>query len=601
MPKTIPKYGTEWTGDMTGLDIEMHCIRKGGKWVNKKGNDCGEGLFHHYKAMMSLLWPEDDHHRWSDLGLKRILENEIIIFMGASDSSKTYTVSKFVLCDWWAFADNTLWMVSSTELRGAELRIWGSIKTLFNSARERYPDLPGHVVDSKHCITTENISDDGSEARTLTKGIIFIPCKTGHTWVGLGAYAGIKPPKNGRLGHAGDEVSFMQSSFLQAYSNWYGKANFKGLLTGNPLDLTDCLCTAAEPVEGWENWKDTEKTQEWRSRFYNAWVIALDGRDSPNFDHPEFELLYPYLIGPKKINAVKKANGEDSPLFWTMCVGKPRPGAEQWRVITVGFCRQHNAFDDVKWKGNKLTRIVSLDAAYGGVGGDRCVLTDIAFGLDINGKNILFCFPFVIVPVSVKKAKEPDIQIAEFCKEYCETRQIAAANFFFDGRSSLAIAMAKTWSADVNVVDFGGAPTERPVSLDEYIWEGDKKTRRLKKCNEHYSKFVTELWFTVRYLILSGQMRGLSTEVAEEGAKRIWRYVKGSKIEVESKVEMKERTTYSPDLFDSLVTAVEGARRRGFEISRLAPDAGETPDNEWLRGLRDRSRRLVERKTLTYS
>ena len=202
--------------------------------------------------------------------MKRICENEINVFMGASDTNKTYLVSRFVITDWWASPENTLWMVSSTELRGAELRIWGILKQLFNRARARHPWLAGHVLESKHAFVTDDIEDD--EARMLTKGIIFIPCKSNNSWVGLGVYAGVKPTKGGRLGHAGDECSFMQPSFLDAYSNWYGKENFKGLLTGNPTDLEDCLCVASEPENGWESWHDTEKTQEWRSKWYGAWV-----------------------------------------------------------------------------------------------------------------------------------------------------------------------------------------------------------------------------------------------------------------------------------------------------------------------------------------
>lgn len=591
----------KWPVAWTPLQIEMECIRRGGKWIKKDKEEAGLGLFHHYREMMSLLWPEDDHHRWSDLGLQRIVENEIVVFMGSSDSGKTFLKAKYVLCDWWAQSDKTLWMVSSTELRGAELRIWGAIKNLFNRGRALHPYLPGTVLDSKHCITTEEISEDGSEARVLTKGIIFIPCKTGNTWVGLGAYSGVKPPKNGRLGHAGDEVSFMSQAFLQAYSNWYGKANFKGLLSGNPTDLEDCLCVAGEPESGWENWHDTEKTQEWRSKFYNAWVIAFDGRDSPNFDNPNYDLLYPYLIGPKKLKAVAKANGLDSPLYWMMCVGKPRPGSEQMKVITKQLCQNNGAFDDAIWDGSARTQVVALDAAYGGVGGDRCALTRIEFGADVDGKTVMRAHPPVIVPVSVKKSESSDIQIAKFCREYCEGYNVSPQNFFFDGRSTLAIVMAKEWSADVNVVDFGGTPTDRPVSQDEYIWDGDHQTRRLKTCREHYSKFCTELWFSAYYVILSGQMRGIATEVVDEGCKRVWRMVKGNKIEVETKQEMKERTTRSPDLFDSLVTGIEGARRLGFQISKLGKLSNIITVPDWFVEDAEKYQDLIKSRLLVHS
>lgn len=589
---SFPKYGTIWPAN-DPLRIEIACIQRQGSWISSKGVQCGMGLFHHYKEMMSLLWPDDDHHRWSDLALKSLVENEISVFMGSSDSNKTYSAARYVLCDWWAFAENTLWMISSTEKRGAELRIWGTLKQLFNRARERYDWLPGTVLESKSCIVSEDISEDGSEGRLLTKGIIFIPCLQGSTWRGLGVYAGVKPVKDGRLGHIGDEASFMQPSFLDAYANWYGKPNFKGLLTGNPRDISDPLCVAGEPIEGWDKWHDTGKTQEWRARFYNAHVIAFDGRDSPNFDPPiKDKPKYSYMIGPKKLKAAAEYLGEDSPLWWNQCVGKPRPGMEAFKVITRQVCALNHAYEDVIWDGSGTTQIVGLDAAYSGVGGDRCVLIRGEFGKDIRGVTVLRPHPPILVPVKVSGIDPAENQIARFCKSYCDGFGITANNFFFDGRSTLAVILAQQWSDQVNAVDFGGPATDRPVSLDEYVWDGDKKTRRLKKCSEYYANFVTELWFSAYYVIISDQMRNLPRDVAAEGCKRIWAYTAGNRIQVEPKtssvsaggkkrVGMKERTGQSPDMFDALVTMLEGARRRGFQISKLASQDQDS-QSDWF-------------------
>jgi len=580
-------YGMEWADGYSDLKIEMEFVRAGGHISGKSGKRYGEGLYHHMRRMFTLIWPTDDHHRWSDLALQRKVENDLLVLCGSSDSGKTMFIARWVLCDWWAHSNNTLWMVSSTELRGAELRIWGKIKELFNRGRELHRWLPGTVLESKTAITTEQIDDEGESGRLLTKGIIFIPCISGGSWVGLGRMIGVKSTKDGRLGHAGDEVSVMSASFLDAYSNWYGKENFQGLLTGNPTDLEDPLCKAAEPIDGWENWADTGKTQEWKSKFYGAHVIAFDGRDSPNFDFPESEPThYKYLIGRKKLKAVAAKEGEDSPLYWMQCVGKPRPGAEKLKVITRQLCEQGGAYEDVVWEGSETTDVVSLDAAYGGVGGDRCVLMRIRFGKDVEGASVIECYPPVIVPVSAKKTLEiPEDQIARFCMNWCNGFAIGPKSFFFDGRSTLAVSFARIWSPEVNVVDFGGPATKRPVSLDEFVWDGDTDTRRLKRCDEHYSKFVTELWFSTRYLILGKQLRNLPREVAEEGWKRQWRYTKGSppRIEVETKAEMKERTGRSPDFYDSLVIAVEGARRLGFQIETLKEDAAKViQDEDWI-------------------
>ena len=186
-------------------------------------------------------------------------------------------------------------------------------------------------------------------------------------------------------------------------------------------------------------------------------------------------------------------------------------------------------------------------------------------------------------------------------KDYCESFDIPPENFFFDARSTMAITFARIWSPQVNVVDFGSQPTQRPVSMDTYVWDGDTQTRRLQLCSELYSKFVTELWYTIHYVILSRQMRRLPHEVAEEGYKREWKYTKGNRIEVETKADMKLRTGHSPDRFDWLVTAVEGARRRGFEISSVGKKDVDSNNEDWLESALSKHLKWTKQKELKYA
>jgi hypothetical protein len=598
----INKYGLEWPAN-DPLDVEFEMIRRGGRF-ELKGKQYGLGLPHHYAEATKLLWPEDDWHTWAELLSRRLAEEDITVIIGPADSSKTYSVSKHVMVDWWAQPDTTLWLLSSTELRGAELRIWGAMKQLFNRARAIRPWLIGTVLESLHAISTETIAEKGSEGRLLTKGLIFIPCKTGGQWVGLGAYAGIKPvrvgDKEGRLGHVGDEASLMGEGFLDAYSNWYGKENFHGILTGNWCDFDDPLGKAAEPVNGWDTWEDTGKTQEWRSRFYNALVVDLDGRDSPNAGFPFTP--YKYLVGPKKLAAVKATHGEDSWQYWSQCVGKPRALGNVKRVLTKSLCEANGAFEQAVWAGGEIVKVGFLDAAYGGVGGDRCVCGYLEFGPDVDGRQVIAIHPLVQVPVSVRNIDSPEDQIARFCMRYFMGVDVPPEHFFFDGRSTLAVALSRLWSTSVNVIDFGGPATDRPVSQDEFVWDGEEKTRRLKRCDEHYSKFVTELWFTLYYLVISKQLRQLPKDAAAEAYKREWRYTKGNRIEVETKKEMKKRTNYSPDLIDSIVTGVEGARRLGFQIELLRGDISQAAQNkpDWLEAELKKHKQWLRQTELTY-
>ncbi len=165
----------------------------------------------------------------------------------------------------------------------------------------------------------------------------------------------------------------------------------------------------------------------------------------------------------------------------------------------------------------------------------------------------------------------PEDQIADAVKVDLEQYNIPPENCFYDsfGKGTVGFAFARKFGTNPPVpVDAGARTTARPVRFDLWVTEKDGR-RRLKRCDEHYSKFITEMWFSVRESIESRQMRELPEDVMSEGCWREYKTVAGDKIEVEPKDELKERMGKSPDLFDWLAIAVEGARQRGFKIKRL--------------------------------
>ena len=106
--------------------------------------------------------------------------------------------------------------------------------------------------------------------------------------------------------------------------------------------------------------------------------------------------------------------------------------------------------DDIRWMGaDKQTRVLGIDAAYSGVGGDRCVMTDLIYGPDSEGNvRIAFAEQPVIIPVTAAKAQQAEEQIAEFVRLYAQQRGIPAENVGFDstGRGTLMSAFARLWS-----------------------------------------------------------------------------------------------------------------------------------------------------------
>lgn len=608
---TFKKYGLDWPVGTDPLQLEFYMIKQGGFWRDaRRGEEYGLGLYEHYKAAMQLLWPEDDWHRWCDLALREFVENTCTCLLGPKDAAKTYTAGKYGLVNYFCSPNDTLVLVTSTDVRGLELRVWGAIKGLYNRAVQRFQWLPGTVYESTHSITTEaQLMSMGEgkrkEGKVMNRGIICVPTLQGGQYVGLGKFHGIKQK---RLILISDECSVMGDTFLRAVANLGGKEFFKFIPIGNPNDPNDPLGQAAEPVGGWASLPEPKKTEVWKNRFLNGKTINFVGTDSPNFDFPQDEPPhYPYLIHKGKIDEVLAFWGPESHEYYSQCVGVMKPGLLARRVITKELCEQHRALDPVEWKGTPRTRIYAIDAAYSGSGGDRCVAGHADFGEDKDGIEVLAVYMPRIVPVSITNELPPEDQIAAFAQKECDELGIKYEDIAYDstGRGTLGSAFARIFGAKVpQPVEFGGVPSKRPVRHDLYVMDEVRKEKRLKRCDEHYYDFVTELWFSARYIIECDQMRGLPTDVMKEGASREYGRAKSNKIFVESKHDPKarERMARSPDLFDWLVTIIELARRKGFKIRRLGPalTESENPDDYWKRESQS-FRDLIASKTLQHA
>lgn len=576
MPATISKYGLNWAADTDPMDIERGMIVRGGG---------DEGLAFHYLECRKYLWPDRYRHRWTDLIYKEILANEITIFMGAASSQKTSHISEYGLIDYFCYPETTLLIVSTLNVEKLDRAIFAEIKMLWRDARQRYPDLPGHLVDYKRAITTDDISLNACDergVRDMRKGIVGVPCYVGGKAIGLGLYAGTKQK---RLRFLCDELQFMCETFTGAWPNMFSNPDVKIIGSGNPRhNPDDQLGIAAEPKDGWMSIGEPTKTTVWETRFLNAKCVNLVGPDSPNFDVPEGQPEpYPGLIGRKLRDRLAHDHGKNSAQWYTQFAGIMKLSLAHDRVITRDLCRQHKAHDPVVWRDDKLTKIYFLDPAYGG--GDRCVGGILEFGYAIDGKVVIRVGKYRCIQINLNDNRSPEDQIADEVKIDLAENGIDPANCFYDsfGKGTVGFAFARKFGANSPVpVDSGARPTPRPVRQDLYVDDPTTRTKRLKRCDEHYSKFVTEMWFSVRYAIEAEQMRGLTVEMMLEGCSREYYTVSGNRIEVQPKDEMRERLGKSPDLFDGLCIGVEGARQRGFVIDKLGDTAVAAKEDSWF-------------------
>lgn len=616
-PNRMKKYNCTWPITTNPISMEMKMITHGGLWKRKDGKYAGNGLAYHMKALIKLLWPRIVWHKWLEMFIEQYATKRTIAAIGPASSGKTFSAALCVLTDYYCFPRTTTVIICSTTRERLEDRIWGEIKTLHKEAKKVWRWIPGNIIEGRQRIVTDH-KMDAADGRDFRNGVLGVPCKRGTDYVGLGDFIGIK---NKRVRLVGDELHLLPKVFVEAISNLDKNPDFKCVGLGNPKETTDALGVLAEPsavLGGWEGGIDqTETSKVWDTRRKDGVCLQFVGTESPNLDG---KLGIP-LITQDAIDRDISFYGKDSLQFTMMNLGMMPRGQGSRRVITRQMCEKFGAFDEAHWKNENRVRIGFLDAAYRGVGGDRCVFGHLEFGEQaapveqdlgvvvmesiINqspektrGKLIIALVDLLIVPIDFrnaygKRTEEVEDQIVAFCQNQCQGRNIPPENFFYDSgmRTSLVSAMTRIWSVNTNPIDCGGVPSDRKVS------EGIDMP-----CNEYYSKKITELWFSVRLTIEANQFRGLTEDVIMEGCAREWKMVGNNRIEVETKSEMKAKTGRSPDLFDALAIGVEGARQRGFSIGSLAKMVRKKRgEKDWRDELRQKQRDLIKSKALNYA
>lgn len=586
-------YGVNWPTGSSQEYVELRMIREWG-YTTVGGKKYGQGMEYHLNAFYKLTWPNDATHKWTELINRELATMEVLCAItGPASSGKTYSAAKFLLAMFWANPDRCTILCSTTTKTALDLRIFGEIKKLWRSARQRNPALIGNLMESRQMIVTD--AKYAVDGRDFRNGILGIACKKGEKEVNLANYIGIK---NEIVILVGDELQMMNKHYLSALSNLRKNPKFMFLAMGNPLDQSDALGQITEPEDGYDTYPYELKTAVYKTKYSGGKVVRLCGLDSPNLDTPAGQTEpYPFIIGREDIEADARYYGTESLQYYSMSLGVLSRMGSARRIITRQVCELNRAYDQPVFGSVPIKKLAALDAAYSGEGGDRCVLTIGGFGPDTEGKNILALLePPILVPINpTTKDISAEDQISIFCRDTCKVHGIDDSDFFYDstGRGSLGPSLARHWGTGINPVEFGGQATERPLPNSKT--QDPNKVN--KTCREEFHYFVSELWWFSRFLIEAGQAKGLTQDMVDEASQREYMIVGNKKIQVEPKDKMKERTGRSPDLWDSFCTLIEGARRKGFEIRGTIRQSDKS-DNAWLKKQQEKVQAMLKKTTL---
>lgn len=522
----------------------------------------GPGRFFHCKKLADAIWrtntgrqgwkPAFVWHPDLETVMEEYCRTQETTITGPASASKTFGASLYTVMFWFCSPMDTGVLGCSTTYRGLKERLWADIRMLYNRALPMIGPI-GRLVDSDVMIQS---------AKGETKhGIFGIAVAQGEEAKALDRIIGFHPR---RILVIADELPGIPWAIIKALTNLFTakqKAQFIGL--GNASFFFDSHGQMCEPKAGWSS--VTVDSDRWETK-RGGICIHLDGFKNPNVVAKK--VIYPFLLTQEDIDRTAAEYGYDSVDMWRMRRGFWCPDGITKTVLNDSIIRKFLAMEKTVWEGG-TERWAGLDPAF--EGGDRCILRFARTGRSDAGIDTLEYEETLTIKTSVTSKEPLHFQIARQVKEACIARNVDPRHFGMDVTGEgggLASIIAETWSPGFHQVEFGGKPSDLPVS----------EVNR-KPCSKEYYDKVTELWFSFRNAVMAGQIRGMDPDTAMEFCSRL--YTVDGVTWVESKKEMKSRPgAKSPDLADAATIILNTVRHRGA-LGKVASKVQAVSNRAW--------------------
>ena len=493
-------------------------------------------------------------HPWAVQMIRAALNNKYLSIGGSASSGKSHTMAAWGIVNWLSQPKDTLVLMTSTTLREARKRIWGSVMSLLTV-------IEGAPIKIRDSIGNAAYIDENG---TLIEraGISLIAAEKSKTREAVGKFIGIKQK---RVILVGDELSELSEAILQAgLSNLSKNPTFQLIGMSNPNSRFDAFGVWSEPKDGWDsvetNVDDTWKTK-WGGRY-----IRLDGERSPNI--LAGDVIYPWLPTQQKLDEDKALLGEESRGYMRMVRAVFFDSDETTGIYNENELTMSGALQSVDWQGG-VTKVAGIDPAFTN-GGDRTILYTATVGYNNDGHYVIeFGEAVHLNDDATNKAVPRTYQIVRQIKEQCEKRNILPENVAVDATGAGAPfcdVLAGEWSNRFMRVGFGGRASDKRVSASSQLIG-----------EELYVNRVAELWFVGKELMRTRQVFGVNTDLASEITSRNYDMVKSGtlRVKIESKPEFKARFGRSPDLADAAFLALDCARQRLGLVAVDPPKEGD--------------------------
>lgn len=510
-------------------------------------------------------------HPWAEKMIRAAIKNKYLSIGGSASSGKSHTMAAWGIVNWLSQPQDTLVLMTSTTLREARKRIWGSVMTLLTV-------IEGAPIKIRDSIGNASyVNENGTLIERA--GLSLVAAEKARTREATNKLIGIKQK---RVILIGDELSEISESIVNAgLTNLSKNPHFQMIGMSNPNSRFDAFGVWSEPKNGWDS-VDTNVDDTWKTK-WDGQYLRLDGERSPNV--LAGEVVYPWLPTQQKLDEDRALLGEESRGYMRMVRAVFFDSDETTGIYTENELTMSGAMNRVEWEG-ATTKVAGLDPAFTN-GGDRTILYTATVGYNKNGHYVIeFDKAIHLNDDATNKAVPRTYQIVRQIKDHCEKNKILAENVAVDATGAGAPfcdVLAGEWSNKFMRVGFGGKASDKRVSASSQL-VGE----------ELYMNRVSELWFVGKELMRTQQVFGITANLASEMTSRNYDMVKSGtlRVKIESKPEFKARFGSSPDLADAAFLALDCARQRLGLVAVDPPKEGAKNYNKQPQTIKDLGKAL---------
>jgi hypothetical protein len=547
-----------------GLGIIPACNEITAVLKAARHTDDPEALEYYYWWCADYWWNQDAddmqmaRHKWAHRMIYHACREQHLAVGGSASSGKSHTMAGWALFQFMRMPESTTVLVTSTDLKGARKRIWGSIVKLMTYID--YP--PWRVKDAIGSLSYE--SGNKTPAR---EGIHIVTADKSSDKNKVGKLIGIKSK---RVILIADELGDMGPNIQEAAFNLRKNPSFQMIGMSNPGSRFDPFGVFAEPEHGWDS-VNVEADNEWRTRLKGLF-IRLDAEDSPNLDpeDPEKDWLtgfhFDYLPSQRSIEedldatlAPTRDEARKSRSYMRFNRAIFFDSDDDDTIYSEADIRKARA--DTATELKNVTLVAGVDPSFSS-GGDKTVMAVCEVGWDAYAQLCVQLKELVYLHEDMTNKADPrTLQIAEAIRRECVKRKIKPENVGIDatggGGGGLCDMLQLQWNDQFLRVQFGGKASDRKIKNDSKVVASDR-----------YYNRASELFFVGKQFLLGRQIYGLPNVIIKQMCNRSYLTKKTSRgvvLQVEPKEKYKGRTGSSPDETDAFLVAVETARvRHGF-------------------------------------